>query len=62
MAMKEVLVKGEIVLIDDEFDERDIGVIIPNEDELEKTKEINQITQEDLLSQTLVDIYGDDNA
>ena len=61
-SMIRVKYNGEYIQVDDsEFDEKESGVIIPKDNELEKTKEFKPITDEDILSNTQTDLWGDKN-
>ena len=61
-SMRRVKYNGEYIQVDDsEFDEIESGVIIPKDNELEKTKEFKPITDEDILSNTQTDLWGDKN-
>lgn len=61
--MKEFVVNGESVYIDDEVEEGSTGVAIYKEesDDLSNTTEIKVFSDEDKFSDTLTDIFGDNN-
>ena len=62
--MKKVKYNDTYIYIDDtEVDEKETGVMILNkkEEDLEKTQEIKKIDKEDLLENTLTDLWGDKN-
>lgn len=61
--MKKIVIDGkECIINDDIIDEKKTGVIISRDEEpeLEKTLEINPISEEELLENTLVDFTVND--
>ncbi len=59
--MKQVKYKDTYIYVDDsEVPKEETGVLIKKEDELSKTQEI-EISKEDYLSNTLTDIWSDNN-
>ena len=64
MALEEFEVNGKKVVINNEFNERETGVAIldmEDDDEFEKTMEVEPIDDEEYLSNTLTDIFGEEN-
>ncbi|MBR1386634.1 MAG: hypothetical protein IJ568_07365 [Bacilli bacterium] len=60
--MKKVKYKDTYIYIDDsDVPKEETGVVIKEEDDLSKTQEI-EISRDDYLSNTLTDIWSDDNA
>lgn len=60
--MKKVKYKDTYIYIDDsDVPKEETGVVIKEEDDLSKTQEI-EISSDDYLSNTLTDIWSDDNA
>ena len=58
--MKKVKLNDSFIYIDDEeLDVKKTGVVIENDDELEKTQEI--VIDEDVLSDTMTNIWGEEN-
>lgn len=63
MSLVKYEVDGEIFYVDDELKKEETGVVsLDNKSEdFEKTQEIDVINEEDLLSDTLTDVFGDNN-
>ncbi len=61
MAVQVIKYNDSFVYVDDEVDEKETGIEIPDTDYLEDTIVMNPISDEDLLSETKVDIFGDKN-
>lgn len=59
--MKKIIVNGEEKYIDDEvMSKEEMGYVLDyQEDELEQTQEIKKINTDELLENTLTDIWGD---
>ena len=61
--MKKVKYNDSFIYIDDTpVDKNDTGIIFRDykkEDDLDKTLEVNPISKEDLLSDTITDLWGD---
>lgn len=56
--MKKIKYNDTYIYIDDEeVDEKKTGVVIQDEEELDKTQEV--VIKEDVLSNTLTDIWSD---
>jgi len=60
MAIRKVKLNDSFIYINDEVDEKETGIAIDNEDDdkLGNTMEIEPITDEDLLSETSIDLFG----
>jgi hypothetical protein len=64
MALEEFEIDGKKVVINNEFNEKETGVAIldrEEDDEFEKTMEVEPIDDEEYLSNTLTDIFGEEN-
>ena len=60
--MKKVKYNDGYICIDDTpVDEKETGVLIPTKEELDKTTEIQPISKDILLENTLTDLWGDSN-
>ena len=60
--MKKVKYNDGYIYIDDTpVDEKETGVLIPTKEELDKTAEIQPISKDILLENTLTDLWGDSN-
>ena len=63
MALEEFEIDGVKILINNEVRKDETGVVSLNkneEDDLEKTKEIEIPTKEDLLDKTLTNVFGEE--
>lgn len=64
MALRDFEVDGNKVLIDDEMDANSTGDYINNgrvNEEFENTVEIEPISEDDKLAETLTNVFGDAN-
>ena len=62
MNQEKVVVDGKTYVYDKDFSEKNTGVAIYSENEdLEKTMEVEPIKEEDLFSDTSTDIFGEEN-
>ena len=62
MAMREFEVDNKKVYIDDEIEENETDCLLEDKkDDLFDTKKIEVINDEDLLSNTITNIFGDEN-
>jgi hypothetical protein len=64
MALEEFEIGGKKVVINNEFNEKETCVAIldrEEDDEFEKTMEVEPIDDEEYLSNTLTDIFGEEN-
>lgn len=63
MELKEFSYDGEKILISDEVEDMDVDIFPENKQEsmLDKTQEFNVLTEDELFSETMTDIFGDNN-
>lgn len=61
MALEEFEIDGKKFVLNNEISEDETGVVLHDEDELEKTQEVEVISDEELFGQTLTNIFGEEN-
>ncbi len=62
MSLEEFEIDGEKYVLNNEISKDETGVAFyDDEDELEKTQEVEVINDEDLLSKTLTNVFGEEN-
>ena len=63
MAIRKVKLNDSFIYINDEVDEKEKGYVINDEKDnnLEDTLEFEPINEEDMLEDTLTDVFGDND-